>query len=60
MIRRTSSVPLLYSATSPARWFRTAAMIVGDWGSGVYARHWHASRLVPAAPVPTVIDRNRK
>jgi|SwirhisoilCB2_FD_contig_31_30525002_length_383_multi_2_in_0_out_0_1 hypothetical protein len=59
MIRRISGVPLLYSGTSPARWFRTAATIVGEWGLSVYARHWHASRLVPV-PVPVVADRTRK
>ncbi len=44
MNRRTSGASLLYAETSPARWFRTAAMIVDAWGSSLCALQWHASR----------------
>ena len=59
MIRRTSGVPLLYAGRARPAGFALPQRSSEEWGLSVYARHWHASRLVPV-PVPVVADRTRK
>jgi len=59
VIRRIPAAPLLYAATGPARWLRTAALLVEARGSRQCARQWRASRLAATGAAAGTAQQQR-